>query len=181
MEELALHILDIAQNSIRAGARNIRVTVEEDAEADTITIVITDDGSGMGEETVKRLLDPFFTTRDTRSVGLGIPLFAQTAETCGGNVGIDSELGCGTTVTARFQLNHIDRPPIGDMAATVWALITLNPKVEFKYRHARDGAEFAVDTAEIKNFLGVRKLNSPRMARYLKEYLSDGEERLADG
>jgi anti-sigma regulatory factor (Ser/Thr protein kinase) len=180
MEELALHILDIAQNSIRAGARNVIVTVEEDAEADTITIVIIDDGSGMDEETVRKLADPFFTTRDTRDVGLGIPLFAQTAEMCGGNVEIDSEPGRGTTVTARFRLNHIDRPPLGDMAATVWALITLNPKVEFEYSHARDGAEFVVDTAEIKEFLGVRKLSSPRMAKYLKEYLAAGERRLVE-
>ncbi len=178
MEELALHILDIAQNSIRAGARNVVVTVEESTEADTITIVIIDDGSGMDEETVRKLSDPFFTTRDTRDIGLGIPLFTQTAEMCGGNVGIDSEPGRGTTVTACFQLNHIDRPPLGDIATTVWALIALNPKVEFKYRHARDGAEFVVDTAEIKKFLGVRKFNSPRMARYLKEYLTAGEERL---
>jgi anti-sigma regulatory factor (Ser/Thr protein kinase) len=179
MEELALHILDIVQNSIRAGARNIKITVEESTEVDTISIVITDDGSGMDEDTIKQLSDPFFTTRDTRNVGLGIPLFAQTAEMCGGKVEIDSKLGLGTTVTAEFRLDHIDRPPIGDMAATIWALITLNPKVEFEYRHTSDDAEFVVNTAEIKNFLGVRKLNAPRMAKYLKEYLADGEGRLA--
>jgi anti-sigma regulatory factor (Ser/Thr protein kinase) len=175
MEELALHVLDIVQNSIRAGARNVDVTVDEDSENDTITIVITDDGSGMDEETVAKLKNPFFTTRDTRNVGLGIPLFVQTAELSGGSVDINSKPGLGTTITAKFRLNHIDRPPLGDMAATVWALVTLNPKVEFRYRHTLNGEIFVVDTAEIKEFLGIRKLNSPRMAKYLKEYLKSGE------
>jgi anti-sigma regulatory factor (Ser/Thr protein kinase) len=181
MEELALHILDITQNSIRAGARNVKVTVEEDAAANKITVVISDDGSGMDEDMVKKLSDPFFTTRDTRNVGLGIPLFVQTAEACAGKVEIDSEPGLGTTVKAEFQSDHVDRPPLGDMAATVWALITLNPKVEFEYRHSKDGDEFVVNTAEIKDFLRRRKLSSPRMAKYLKEYLADGEARLAGG
>lgn len=178
MEELALHILDIVQNSIRASARSIKVTVEENTDADTIIIVITDDGSGMDEDTVAKLADPFFTTRDTRDVGLGIPLFMHTAEMCDGSVEIDSEPGVGTTVRAHFGLRHVDRPPLGDLAATVWALITLNPGVEFRYRHGRDGEEFVVDTTELKRFLGIRKLNAPRMARYLKDYLTDGERRL---
>lgn len=134
----------------------------------------------MNEETIAKLSDPFFTTRDTRDVGLGIPLFIHTAETCGGSVEIVSEPGKGTTVTGRFGLNHIDRPPLGDMAATVWALIALNPKVDFLYRHARDGDEFVVDTIELKQFLGIRRLSTPRMARYLKEYLTDSERQLAE-
>lgn len=179
MEELSLHILDIAMNSIRAGATEVAVEVTEDRSRDLLAFVIRDNGCGMTEDQLARVHDPFFTTRDTRRVGLGIPLLKQTAEQAGGGLTVTSAPGQGTTVEARFGLGHVDRPPLGDIAATVWTLIVTNPKLEFYYRHERDGARFELSTKELKAKLRRRKLGTPRMAKALHKYISENEERLA--
>ena len=115
MRELSLNVLDIAQNSIAAGASLTEITVEEDTAADRVVIIVKDDGRGMTPEQVRRVSDPFYTTRTTRKVGMGIPLFRMAAEMAGGGLTIDSTPGVGTTVTASFVRSHIDRMPLGDM------------------------------------------------------------------
>jgi hypothetical protein len=179
VEELSLHILDIAMNSIRAGATEVAVEVVEDRARNLFTFVIRDNGRGMTEEQLARIHDPFFTTRDTRRVGLGIPLLKQTAEQAGGGLTVTSAPGRGTTVEARFELGHVDRPPLGDITATVWTLVVTNPRVEFEYRHAADGARFEMRTAELKRTLATSSLGKPRTAKALRKYIADNEERLA--
>ncbi len=180
MEELSLHILDIAMNSIRAGATEVAVEVDEDRARNTFTFVVRDNGCGMTEDQLARIHDPFFTTRDTRRVGLGIPLLKQTAEQAGGGLAVRSSPGQGTTVEASFGLDHVDRPPLGDIAATVWTLVVTNPDVEFEYRHERDGECFAVNTRELKAKLMRDKLGTPVLAKALRKYLDDNEKRLAE-
>ncbi|UCH78008.1 MAG: ATP-binding protein [Candidatus Coatesbacteria bacterium] len=180
MEDLSLHLLDIAMNSIRAGATAISLEIVEDREANLLTFAIRDNGCGMTEDQLSRLHDPFFTTRKTRRVGLGLPLLKQAAEQAGGGLTVTSAPGEGTTVEAQFGLDHIDRPPLGDVAATVWSLIVTNPRVEFEYRHARDDAAFEVKTAELKVKLATSSLGQPRLAKALKKYLADNEGRLAE-
>ena len=116
MNDLSLHIIDIIQNSLSAGAKRIGLTVKEDSANDRLTISIEDNGKGMSREVAAKLEDPFYTTRTTRKVGMGIPLFKQSAMQSGGNLSVESELGKGTTVTAWFELGNIDRPPLGDVA-----------------------------------------------------------------
>ena len=154
MRELSLNILDIAQNSLSAGAGLVTLTVDEDSGADSLTLRVEDDGRGMDADTLQRVRDPFYTTRTTRKVGMGIPLFRMAAEMTGGSLDIVSEPGKGTAVTASFSLSHIDRMPLGDMAGTLSALIRLNPQVDFVYRHRRDGREAALDTRELRQVQG---------------------------
>ena len=142
MQELSLNVLDIAQNSVRANATLVTITMEEDSAAGTLRISIADDGCGMSKEQVARVMDPFFTTRTTRKVGLGIPFFKLTAEATGGSFSIDSTLGVGTTTTAFYHTGHIDMMPVGDMVSTMVTLISMNPKMDFVYRHTLDGREF---------------------------------------
>jgi anti-sigma regulatory factor (Ser/Thr protein kinase) len=181
VEELSLHILDIAMNSIRAGATEIAVEVTEDRARNLLAFAVRDDGCGMTEEQLAQIHDPFFTTRDTRRVGLGIPLLKQTAEQAGGGLAVTSSPGQGTAVEARFELDHVDRPPLGDIAATVWTLVVTNADVEFEYRHTIDGACFEVGTAELKRTLATRSLGKPRVAGALLKYLRERERRLAEG
>lgn len=178
MEELALHILDIVQNSVRAGAKLIKVFVVEDTVADKLTITIEDDGSGMDEETIAKLRDPFFTTRDTRPVGLGIPLLTQMAQLCDGDVLIESEVGVGTRLVATFGHNHIDRPPLGDIALTLWTIVISNPRIDIEYVHRIDNRAFELDTREIKKLLNIRKAFTAKFSMYLGDYIKDGEEEL---
>ena len=154
MRELSLNILDIAQNSLSAGAGLVTLTVDEDSGADSLTLRVEDDGRGMDADTLQRVRDPFYTTRTTRKVGMGIPLFRMAAEMTGGSLDIVSEPGKGTAVTASFSLSHIDRMPLGDMAGTVTALIRLNPGVDFVYRHTVDGRSFEMDMRELRAQLG---------------------------
>ncbi len=179
MEDLSLHMLDITQNAIRAGATEVAIEVVEDRAANVASFVIRDNGCGMTEEQLSRLHDPFFTTRTTRRVGLGVPLLKQTAEQAGGGLRVTSAPGAGTTVEARFQYDHPDRPPLGDVVATFWTLVVTNPRVEFTFRHERDGAYYDVSTAALKRFLRVPKLGTPRLARAFKQYLQTREELLA--
>lgn len=178
MEELALHILDIVQNSVRAGAKLIKVYILEDTAADVLEITIEDDGSGMDEETIAQLRDPFFTTRDTRPVGLGIPLLTQMAQLAGGDVQIESEVGVGTKLVATFGHAHIDRPPLGDIASTIWTVVISNPKIEIEYVHYYNGKTFEFDTREVKKLLNVTKAFTPKFSMYLSDYIRENEEGL---
>ena len=173
MRELSLNVLDIAQNSIAAGASVITMTVEEDAGADRLTLSVEDNGCGMTSEQLERVRDPFYTTRTTRPVGMGIPLFRMAAEATGGSLSITSKPVAGTTVTAVFGLSHIDRLPLGDMDGTVSTLVRMNPGLDFCYIHRVDGREFVFDTREIRDILGDVPLDDPDVALWLNEYLRE--------
>jgi signal transduction histidine kinase len=133
MEELSLHVLDIAENSIAAGAKRVEIRIEEDPAADWLTIEITDDGAGMTEEQLQRATDPFFTTRTTRRVGLGLPLLQQAALAAGGDLQIHSAPGRGTQVTARFRYSHLDRQPMGDLRSTLMTLAAGHPEIDWVF------------------------------------------------
>ena len=178
MRELSLNILDIAQNSLSAGAGLVTLTVDEDSGADSLTLRVEDDGRGMDADTLQRVRDPFYTTRTTRKVGMGIPLFRMAAEMTGGSLDIVSEPGKGTAVTASFSLSHIDRMPLGDMAGTVTALIRLNPGVDFVYRHTVDGRSFEMDTRALRAPLGDVPLSEPDVMEWIDGYRREQEDSL---
>lgn len=173
MKDLSLHILDIVQNSLRANARNVGISIAEQAGAGILVIEVSDDGSGMPQEVLERVTDPFYTSRTTRKVGLGIPLFKQNAEATGGSLHIRSVIGEGTTLRATFSLDHIDRPPLGDMAGVVVILVSANPEIRFIYRHKVEEEEFVFDTAEITEILGEVPVNDPQVMRFLKEMINE--------
>lgn len=178
MQELSLNVLDIAQNSVRAGASLVRITLDEDREKETLMISVADDGCGMTEEQVKSVTNPFFTTRTTRKVGLGIPFFKMAAEATGGSLTIYSTPGKGTETRAFFHTGHIDMLPVGNMAETVEMLITMNPDMDFLYVHSVGNEQFTLDTREIKAVLEDVPINSPEVASFIKETLAEGEAAL---
>ena len=173
-----MHLLDVAQNALKAGAKLVEITVAADTAADTLHIRIKDDGCGMSPQQLQAVTDPFFTTRTTRKVGLGVPFFKMSAEATGGSFSIVSQVGKGTTTTARYNTGHIDMLPVGDMNATILSLITMNPDMDFVYRHERDGRVYTLDTRELKAVLEDVPLNTPEIAAFLKESLEEGEAEL---
>ena len=176
--ELSLHILDILENSISAGATQVELRIEEDLPADRLTIEIVDNGKGMDEETLARVLDPFFTTRKTRHVGLGLPFFAAAAEWCNGGLQVESQVGQGTRVVATFQHSHIDRAPLGDVKSTLLAFLMAEWPIDLHYVHRVDGRTFEFDTAELRAELGDVPLTHPAVRRWLGEFIAEGEGRL---
>ncbi len=176
MRELSLNILDIAQNSISAGASLITIEVSENTTDRTLLIGIYDNGKGMSEEQVKSVIDPFFTTRTTRKVGMGIPLFKMAAEQTGGGLEIKSELGVGTEVRAVFKTDSVDFTPLGDVASTIQMLITMNTDRDFVYKHSVDGKEFVADTREIKEILGDVPLDTYEVSQWLLEFIKENTE-----
>ena len=148
MEDLSLHILDIAENSISASAKRIEIRIDEDEANDLLTIEIKDDGKGMDEQTMKKVLDPFFTTRTTRRVGLGLSLLAQAARETDGNLELDSRNGEGTTVRASFRFSHPDRKPMGDVLETIRTLVAGHPEIDFLYEHRKNDSVYRFDTRE---------------------------------
>ncbi len=173
LRELALHILDLAENSMAAGASLVTIEVIEETRTDRLTIRVADDGRGIDPELVMRVADPFVTTRTTRRVGLGLPFLKQAAELCNGSLTIDSAQGAGTTVTATFQNSHIDRMPMGDLPGTILALVVGNPQVDFVFRHIIDNKAYEFDTRPIKKELGEVALSEPSVITYLKQLLQE--------
>ena len=167
MRELSLHILDVVENGITAGADTIRIRVDESRSADLLCININDNGRGIPAEKLKKLQDPFVTSRTTRRVGLGLSLLAAAAERCEGRLTVETEPGAGTKVKATFRHSHIDRAPVGDMAATITTLIMGNPQIEFVYTHIIDGEEFTLDTRELKAEMGHLSLTNPVIIHHL--------------
>lgn len=174
MRELSLHILDAMANSLEAGATLIEAIIEEDLATDWLIITVRDNGRGMSEAQLARVFDSFFTTRSTRHVGLGIPLFNAAAERCNGNLTITSQLGKGTTLQATFQHSHIDRAPLGDIVGTLLAMI-LSERCDVHYVHRVDGREFTLHTADIRAELGEIPLTHPAVRQWLGEFITEGE------
>lgn len=175
MTEISLNILDVAENSTRAQASLVEISVEIDTKANRLYVMIKDDGCGMDEEQLARVEDPFFTTRKTRKVGLGIPFFKLAALSTGGDFSITSKAGAGTEVRAVFVLNHIDRMPLGDINSTVYTLIRCHAETDFRYLYRYDDREFVLDTREMKESLGGIPLDTPEVSQYMKEYLDENK------
>jgi hypothetical protein len=173
LRELSLHILDIAENSLNAGATLVTIEIVEDEEADRLAISVSDNGRGMDAETAQRVTDPFFTTRTTRRVGLGIPFLKQATELCNGSLTIDSKIGVGTAITANFQHSHINRMPLGDVTNTILGLVVGNPQADFIYRHKAGERFFEFDTRPIKQVLGDVPLSESWVIEYLRREISD--------
>lgn len=177
MRELSLNVMDVVQNSISAGASLIEVEVMEDRMENRLSITVSDNGKGMSQEQVQRVTDPFYTTRTTRSVGLGVPLFKMEAEMTGGSFVIFSQLGVGTRLTAVFCTNHMDMIPLGDINGILHLLMTCNPEIDFRFVYGVDDGgkkEFAVDTRELREVLGEGvSLAQPEVSLWLKEYLEE--------
>ena len=171
MTEISLYVLDIAQNSIRENASLIEINVEADEKLDVLTIIIKDNGCGMSDEQLKQVIDPFFTTRTTRKIGLGISFFKAAAESTGGTFNISSQLNVGTIVKATFGLSHIDRMPLGDMAATMHTLITFNYQIDFIFKYKINNCQFVLDTKSLREILEDISFNTPEVSKYIKEYL----------
>jgi len=178
MRELSLNVMDIAQNSISAGASLITIAVVEDLTQDLLSISVKDNGRGMTPEQVQNVTDPFYTTRTTRNVGLGVPLFKMEAEMTGGHFTIDSTVGVGTDLTAVFHPSSVDMIPLGDINGTVQLLVTSNPERDFlftrRYKDHNAEREFALDTAELREVLGGEvALNAPEVVLWIKGFLEE--------
>lgn len=180
MRDISLHILDIAQNAIRANSTLVRIDMSVDKACDDLVIVINDNGSGMSKEMLERVKDPFTTSRTTRKVGLGIPLFAASCEVTGGHLDIESELGKGTKLMAQLKFSHIDRPPLGDLAETIATLAIMNPLIDFAFIAKNDGA-FEFDTRQIKATLGDVPITAPDVMVFIREYLKEGIQQVFGG
>ncbi len=182
MRELSLNVMDIVQNSLSAGAGLVEISVLEDQKADRLAIVVTDDGKGMTAEQVSHVIDPFYTTRTTRKVGLGVPLFKMEAEMTGGEFSIQSSPGVGTTVKAQFVPSSVDMIPLGDINATVGLLIKCNPDRDFIFRREKDGQSFTLDTRELRAVLGEDvPLDTNEVTQWIEEYLKENTQLLFGG
>jgi anti-sigma regulatory factor (Ser/Thr protein kinase) len=173
MEDLSLHILDIVENSIDAGAKNIEIEIREDSKQDLLSVEIADDGKGMDEATLKKVLDPFFTTKTVRKVGLGLSLFRESAREANGDLEIRSKVGQGTRLRATFQRSHIDRRPLGDMTKTVMTLIIGHPETRFRYSHERDGRKFELDTKNLAEKGDLASMSAIELMNLIKRSMSE--------
>ena len=179
MRELSLHILDIVENGISAGGDCIWVEVDEAPKKDQLKIVIRDNGCGMPIEKRDNIDDPFITSRTTRRVGLGLSLLSAATGRCDGTLRINTLHGKGTEVEATFRYNHIDRAPLGDMAATITNLIIGNPEIDFVYSHRIDGKDFSLDTREIRIEMDDPSLSDPVIINHLAESIRSALRALA--
>lgn len=172
MEEISLHILDIAENSLRSGAKKIEIAVTRDREHDLLRIEIVDDGKGMDAEALARVGDPFFSTK-RKKTGLGVPLLKQAAEQAGGQVSVQSGPGKGTRVQATFRWSHMDRPPVGSMTETLLALIAADSGRDYLYEEQEGDRSFRLDTREIKADLGGVPITEPSVIAAIRDLLNE--------
>lgn len=175
MKELSLNILDVAKNSVRAGATVIEISIDTDADG-WLTLKISDNGCGMDEETLRNVTDPFYTTRTTRKVGLGLPLLKLAAEQTGGGLHISSntETGkSGTVLKATFDTKSIDCMPMGDIVSTVCILIAGSPMIDFEFTDTAPGRNVTLKTAELREVLGDISLAEPEIQVWISEYLKE--------
>nr|WP_302599480.1 ATP-binding protein [uncultured Cellulosilyticum sp.] len=174
MKDLSLHLLDIAENSIRAGATKVMMSITEDVKANWLYFKVQDNGKGMPEAMRKEVTNPFVTSRTLRKVGMGLPLLAQRCELCVGDLKIDSQEGKGTIVIAKMCYNHIDRVPLGDIGSTLMTLMIAYPHIRYIYQHQYDDKIFRLDTLEIQGILGEKAmLQNTQVILWLKEYVND--------
>ncbi|MDR1510583.1 MAG: ATP-binding protein [Synergistaceae bacterium] len=179
LEDLSQHVLDIAENSTAAGATEITVEINEDEAMNVLSMIVEDDGRGMPPEFLDRVTDPFTTTRTTRRVGMGLPFLKQSAELCGGKLILRSKPGEGTRTEATFSYDSIDRPPMGDIPATVTALFMGHPEINWKYIHRVNGMEFSLSTEEIVEALEDRELlRSAEVGLWIRDQIKESLEEI---
>ena len=171
MEDLSLHILDIVENSVAARANTIEIRISEDEKKDLLSVEIIDNGAGMDEETVKKTLDPFYTTRTVRRFGFGLPLLSEATKAANGHLSIESKKGEGTKIKAVFQYSHIDRKPLGNMDQTIITLVMGYPEVDLLYVHKKNSHTYILDTKEIRAQLHDIPINSPDGIRMIRKDL----------
>ena len=175
MEDLALHVLDIARNSLDAGATRLEISLVEDPASDTLVIEIRDNGPGMDPLTLAQATDPFFTTRKMRRVGLGLSLLYQATRAAGGGLIIESTPGAGTHINATFQHSHIDRAPLGDIETTIRVLMAGQPNLELRFLHRIGEREYEIDTVEVRAALNGDAAGSAEELALLREAMRRGE------
>ena len=181
MRELSLNVMDVAQNSVRAEASLVEIKVEESDKNDSLSISISDNGCGMTEEQVAQVIDPFFTTRTTRKVGLGVPLFKMSAEQTGGSFDIRSEVGRGTLTKANYVKSHVDMTPLGDINSTISILIRCNPDIDFVYTRTTDSGSFTLDTRELREVLQGVSLDTPDVVEWIEQFLKEQTVNICGG
>jgi len=173
MKEISLHILDIVENGIGAGADVIQILLQENRLDNKLLLSISDNGRGIPPEIIHKVTDPFYTSRTTRRVGLGLSLLKAAAERCNGTFLISSTLGKGSETSASFEYNHIDRAPIGDIAGTLGTLMMGNPDIDFVYKHMVNGKEFEMDTRDIKKDLQGIAIADPQVIQHLVKIIRE--------
>jgi anti-sigma regulatory factor (Ser/Thr protein kinase) len=176
VRELALHVLDILQNGVEAGANRVSLEIRGDAAADLLAIAITDNGRGMDAAALARAVNPFYTSRTTRHVGLGLPLWSAAAERTCGQMTIQSKPGAGTTVATCFRLSHPDRQPPGDITGTLLAFVLAERPVDLQYAHDSDRGKLAFNIAAIRATLDDVPIGHPAVRQWQAAYLAEGEE-----
>lgn len=174
MNELSLYILDICENSIHADSKNLYLTIEENIKDNLLIITIEDDGRGMSKEVLEKVANPFYTTRTTRKVGLGIPLFKELCELCEGSFEISSTVGVGTKDVAKFKLDSIDLPPLGNIEDTLYCLACNDKNVELTFKYIKGDKEFAFSTLEIKEVLDGIPFSEPSIMQWFKDMVIEG-------
>lgn len=181
MKDISLHLLDILQNSVVAGATEIGVEMREDSSKGFVELIITDNGKGMDAKTLAQVTDAFFTTRITRKVGLGLPLLKQNAERTGGSFSITSAPGAGTKVEAAFCSHSMDMLPLGDIAGTLALTISSWPAIEFRYLHNTTFGDFSLKTSDLKEILEGLPLNNPEVIKFMKEMITENLHEISAG
>ncbi len=174
MKELSLHILDVGENSITAGADLLEIHIKEDYRKNILEIAILDNGKGIDPDILEESTNPFFTTKKSKKVGLGLSLLKETSMRCDGKFFLDSAPRKGTKIKVQFQLNHIDLPPLGNMAITIVALILRSSSVNILYTHQVNGSIFSLDTRKIKDQLEDVPISDPEVIRFIKAQIEKG-------
>jgi anti-sigma regulatory factor (Ser/Thr protein kinase) len=174
LKELSLHILDIAENSVQANAKNVMIKVEENTNKDILRFEVKDNGKGMNAVQLAQATNPFYTSRTTRKVGLGIPFLKEAAEACNGSIKINSKEGIGTTIQVEFQRNHIDRMPIGDLENTFLNLLIGYPDIHWIFQYKFDEKEFNFDDKPVKQELNGLSMSEPIVISFLRKAITKG-------
>lgn len=178
MKELSLHLLDVVQNSIEAGASKIEIKIIEDFETDVLIMEVSDNGRGMTDEQRSEVLDPFYTTRKTRHIGLGLPLLLEACRRCEGNLEIHSLPGKGTKIQATFRHSHIDRAPLGDIPSVLMTVLFAENNIDWLYIHKVNQEEFRLESSEIRKELVDVPITHPKVRNWLLGFLIKGENHL---
>jgi anti-sigma regulatory factor (Ser/Thr protein kinase) len=182
LKDLSLHILDIIENSIEAGAKKVEISIEESTKKNMLVLKIKDDGRGMDKKTLTKVLNPFFTTKKAKRIGLGLSMLAQSTKEAGGSFDIKSKKEKGTSITAKFVYDHIDRKPIGNMAETMIALIVSNGlQTDLVYKHSKNGKNFLFDTRYVKKELNGVLINKPEVLSLLRKWILKELKRIKVG
>ena len=174
VEDICFHLIDLVQNSVAAGAGNIRLNIAESKNQDSLILEVADNGRGMDNETLEKVQDPFFTTKSFKKVGLGIPLLKATAQICRGDFNIRSAVGRGTEVKASMQRSHLDCPPLGNLEETLLTLLVSLDQADLQFFYRSDRGEFSISSSAIRQQVGELHFSHPEVYQFLREYIHEG-------